>query len=338
MKVLVVGASGYLGSSVAVACERAGHPVLALSRRGHCASGTAIVGDVRRPDLGLPPEQVRRIRDEVTHVVLCFGSVAWNCGPSEAVEVHSGAMLGTLRFLSGLPGLRRVVHVSSLLVLGRAQGRVSNRDLYVGQRFRNWYEYGKYCAERHVRDAVDLPARIVRFGPLLGLDPRGLPVDTSTGLPAALPYLLAGYPVHLAQRGEFPCYVGDVAAAAEVVVRALTEPGDGTSTWSWFDPRMPTLAEVFREVCRPWGVLPRIVSARPWGALTRLLADRVGAMPELADYAEPWFDLDPGVLDEIPGGAPAGDPDYLAETGRALRQHRGPFGGRFAGAVVGSRG
>jgi nucleoside-diphosphate-sugar epimerase len=318
-KVLVVGASGYLGAAVADACARDGYDVLALSRTGRATVGVSLAGDVRRPALGLTAERAQRIRDEVTHVVLCFGSVTWDCGPSEAVETHSTAMLNVLRFLRELPALHRVVHVSSVLVLGRAEGTVTNRELYLGQRFRNWYEYGKYCAERHARDAVDLPVRIVRFGPLLGPDIRGLPVDTSTGLPAVFPHLLAGYPVHLARRGEFRCYVGDVSGAAEVVVRALAEPGNG-QTWSWFDPRMPTLAEVFREVCRPWGTVPRIVEAKLLGRLTRRVARRVGTVPELTDYAEPWFDLDPRVLDEIPGGPPTGTADYLAETGRALLQ------------------
>jgi len=326
--VLVIGASGYLGAAVATASRDAGHEVLALSRSGGGDVGEPLAGDVRRPALGLSAAQSRRVRDEVTHVVLTFGSVAWTCGPTEAVETHSNAMVNTLRYLREFTALRRVVHVSSLLALGRAEGRVTNRELYTGQRFRNWYEYGKYCAERHVRDATDLPTRVVRFGPLLGADVRGRPLDTRTGLPAVFPHLLAGYPVHLAKRGDYPCYVGDVRTAADVVLRALAEPGDG-QTWSWFDPRMPSLAEVFREVCRPWGVVPRIIDAKPWGRISRLLADRVGTVPELTDYDEPWFDLDPKVLDEIPGGAPAAGPDYLAETGRALREH---------GAVVGTRG
>jgi nucleoside-diphosphate-sugar epimerase len=317
MNILIIGGSGYLGAGISHACERRGQTVLALSRRGTGSFGVPVAGDVRSPELGLPATVLDHLRGTVTHAVLAFGSVAWTCGPSEAVDLHDTAMRNVVRFLRSLPILRRVVHISSLLVLGRASGRLTNRELYVGQTFRNWYEYGKYCAERHIRDATDLPSRTVRFGPLLGSDVRGLPLDTTTGLPAVFPHLLAGYPVHLAGRGDFPCYVGDLSSAADVVVRALTEPGDG-QTWSWFDPRMPTLAEVFREVCRPWGIVPRIVDARPWDRLSRLIGNRIGVVPEIADYAEPWFDLDPRVLDEIPGTRPQPEPDYLAATGRML--------------------
>lgn len=317
MNVLIVGGSGYLGAGIAQACARVGARVRVVSRRGTAPAGEGLRGDVRLPRLGLPAGVLARVREETTHVVLSFGSVSWTCGPGEALETHSSGMRSALAFLRELPRLEQAVHISSLLALGRAKGQVTNRELYTGQRFRNWYEYGKYCAERLVRDTTDLPVGIIRFGPVLGLDPRGGRLDTEHGLPAVFPHLLAGYPVHLSKRGEFPSWVTDVSSASAVVVKALTAP-IGRRTWTWFDPAMPTLREVFTEVCRPWGTVPKILDVNPLGRLTRLLGERIGVMPELADYAEAWFDLDPAVLADIPRPWPAPDPDYLGETGRAL--------------------
>ncbi|SFQ03094.1 Nucleoside-diphosphate-sugar epimerase [Amycolatopsis arida] len=320
MNVLVVGGSGYLGAGITQACLRAGARVRVVSRRGTAAAGEGVRGDVRRPRLGLPADVLARVRAETTHAVLCFGPVSWATGPGEALETHDAGMRTVLAFLRELPALEQAVHVSSLLALGRAKGRVTNRELYTGQRFRNWYEYGKYRAERLVRDAMSAgapPIGVVRFGPVLGPDPRGGRPDTEHGLPAAFPHLLAGYPVHLGRRGDFPCWVTDVHSAAEVVVTALRAP-IGRRTWTWFDPALPTLREVFIEVCRPWGTVPKIVDAGPLGRLTRLLGERVGTVPELVDYAEPWFDLDPAVLREIPEPWPTPEPDYLGATGRAL--------------------
>jgi nucleoside-diphosphate-sugar epimerase len=310
MNVLIVGGSGYLGAGIATACERAGAQVRTLSRHGQ------LRGDVRRPGFGLPADTLAQVRAETTHVVLCFGSVAWTSGPGSAGEVHDTGTRSALAFLRGLPHLEQALHISSLLALGRAKGRVTNRELYTGQRFRNWYEYGKYRAEQLVRDS-DLPVGVLRLGPVLGADPRGGRPDTDHGLPAIFPHLLAGYPVHVRARGDFPCWVTDVSSASDVAVRALTTP-IGRATWTWFDPAMPTLHDVFTEVCRPWGTVPRILDARPLGWLTRRLGERVGAVPELADYAEPWFDLDPAVLHDIPRPWPVPDPDYLGDTGRAL--------------------
>jgi nucleoside-diphosphate-sugar epimerase len=317
MNVLIIGGSGFLGTAIARACAAAGAEVTVLSRRGAAASAPAVRGDVRLPGLGLRAEDAARLRAGVTHVVLCFGSVAWTCGPGEAMETHSTGVRHVLSFLRGLPGLQQAVHVSSLLALGRAEGRVGNRELYTGQRFRNWYEYGKYCAERLVRDCGDPPVRVVRFGPVLGADPRGLRPDTSAGLAAAFPHLLAGYPVHLSRRGDFPCWVTDARSAADIVLTALRS-APGRDTWTWFDPSMPTLAGVFTEVCRPWGVVPRIFDTRPLGWLTRMTGEAAGMPRELLDYAEPWFDLDPAVLDDLPRPWPEPEPDYLGATGRAL--------------------
>ncbi|MEU1803581.1 SDR family oxidoreductase [Streptomyces sp. NPDC019937] len=319
MNVLILGGSGFLGTAVAQACERDGATVRVLSRGGRTAVGEGVRGDVRMPRLGLSAADLARVREETTHVVLCFGSVSWTSGPGEVLETHSSGMRSALAFLRELPGLKQAVHISSLLALGRAKGRITNRELYTGQRFRNWYEYGKYCAERLVRDtAPELPVGVVRFGPVLGPDPRGGRPDTRQGLPMVFPHLLAGYPVHLARRGEFPCWITDATSAAQIVLKALTQP-IGRSTWTWFDPATPTLGEVFTEVCRPWGVVPKIVEAGPLGRLTRLIGERVGTPRELTEYTEPWFDLDVDVLKEIPEPWPVPDPDYLGATGEALR-------------------
>jgi nucleoside-diphosphate-sugar epimerase len=271
--------------------------------------------------LGLRSDVLERVREETTHVVLCFGSVSWTSGPGAALETHDAGTRSALAFLRELPALEQAVHVSSLLALGRAKGRVTNRELYTGQRFRNWYEYGKYRAEQLVRNA-DLPVGILRFGPVLGADPRGERPDTEHGMPAIFPHLLAGYPIHLRDRGDFPCWATDVSSAGDVVVKALTAP-IGRATWSWFDPAMPTVREVFTEVCRPWGTVPRILDVRPYGWLTRRVSERFGAAPELFDYTEPWFDLDPAVLKDIPEPWPVPDPDYLGDTGRALLEPQG---------------
>lgn len=317
MKVLVVGASGYLGGAICTRLEEAGHEVVALSRSGAGTAARRLRGDVTRPHLALSGGELEEVRAEVTHIVSAFGSVDWEAGPDTATRVHAAGTRNVLDLARTCERLTGVVHVSSLLVFGRARGRVGNRDLYVGQTFRNWYEYGKYLAESHVRDAPDVPSTIVRFGPVLGppAEPGGL--SARHGLLAAVRPLLQGFPMHLRDCGEFPSFAGDLTGAAEVVLRAVTAPAKG-ETWSWFDPRRPSLAEVFRAVCRPYGCVPRIVDSSTVGRLQRVLAPRIGVPQAVLDYAEPWFDLDPGVLDALPGGPPGCTPGYLEATGREV--------------------
>jgi nucleoside-diphosphate-sugar epimerase len=269
-----------------------------------------------------------RVRAETTHIVTCFGSVDWGAGPATAVDVHTAGTRNVLRLARSCARLAGLVHVSSLLALGRCEGTVGNRELYVGQRFRNWYEYGKYAAEALVR-ASATPSTILRFGPLLGPDPSGAGLDTRHGLLAAVPILAQGYPVHLAKGGDFPCYTGDVDAAARLVARAVALPAAG-STWTWFDPQLPSLAFVLHALCRPLGVVPRIVDAPLVGWLQRVAAGRIGVPPALLDYTAPWFDLDHAVLDELPGGLPDCRQGYLQATGRALRRPSSDLTGTFA--------
>jgi hypothetical protein len=69
--------------------------------------------------------------------------------------------------------------------------------------------------------------------------------------------------------------------------------------------------------------VPKILDAQPLARLTRLFGERAGAARELLDYTEPWFDLDPAVLRDIPQPWPVPEPDYLGATGRALLGPRG---------------
>ncbi len=316
MTVLVVGGSGYLGTEVAAVLDAAGERVLALSRSGTALAGTGLKADVCRHRFGLPPAEYEALLAGTTHVVSAFGNVDWSASP-QTVGLHAEGVRNLLRFCRAAPSLAGFVHVSSVLVFGRADGRVGNRELYVGQTFRNWYEYGKYQAEALVRAAEDVPSTVLRFGPLLGRGTLNPAVDARSGLLAAVPALLQGYPVHLEQRGGFRCYVGDVTVAAQLVARAVRTPATG-ATWTWFDPQEPTLAEVFQSVCRPWRRVPRIVDARLLGRAQRRLGPRVGLPRAMLDYTGPFFDLAPDVLAELPEGAPACPPGYLEATGEAL--------------------
>ena len=318
MKVLVVGGSGLVGAAAAAEFERRGYRVVCLSRGGDSPVGEAVHGDVRVPNLGLRTAEAQRIRDGLTHVVAAFGSVDWRSSPRHAVEVHEHGTRNVLRFASGCPDLERFVHVSSILVLGRTQRRVGNAELDVGQSWRNWYEYGKFLAESVVREERSVPWRALRLGPVLG--PGGpIPPSATDGLLAAIPFLLRGYPLHLDRRGDYPCYPCDAEGVGRLAAVAAEAPGD-SETWTWFDARMPTLAEVFSAICGAWGVVPRIVDARALVAAGRALGPRLGFPRTLVDYSKPWADIDPAVLDALPLEVPQCDNGYLEATGVALRR------------------
>lgn len=316
MSVLVIGASGFLGAEIARRLELDGREVLSLSRSGRAYAGRGLTGDVRRPLLGLERAQLEELSATVTHVVSCFGSVSWASGP-RIVELHALGTRNVLELAAGLERLERLVHVSSVLALGRAAGRVSD-ELDVGQQFRSWYDYAKFSSERIVRESAEVPYRVLRLGPVLGVGPAGAP-STEAGILAAVPPLLRGYPVPLAERGRFPCYVSDVETAAWVAARALDDPGDAT-VWTYFDPRRQTLAAVLTGLCSAWGVVPRIVGGRRVRRLGRWVAPALGVPDPLLAYAEPWVELDDAVLRELPAELPEPPQGYVERTGEAVRR------------------
>jgi nucleoside-diphosphate-sugar epimerase len=317
MRALIVGGTGYVGSTIVRAFAERGIDVTSLSRSGRAVVGDGVCGDVRVHSLGLDPADADGLRATVTHVVSCFGSVDWHSGPRLAMELHRHGTLAVMRFAESCHSLERFVHLSSVLVLGRASGRV-NDELELGQSFRNWYEYGKYLAEREVRASERLPWRVVRVGPIMGPG-RDVPPSAAHGLLSTVPFLVRGYPVHLTNRGHFPCYACDVETAGEVIARAALEDG-AREVWTWLDAAMPTLAEVLIALCSAWGVAPRIVDMPLLAPLGRATARRLGLPKELLEYVDPWVEIPAEVLSRLPQDLPRCPAGYLEATSEALRR------------------
>ncbi|WP_040805693.1 SDR family oxidoreductase [Nocardia concava] len=316
MRILVVGASGYLGRAVGQVLAADGHQVVELSRSGRSCHGKGVAGDANSPGLGLDAETLGALGD-IEIVVCCVGSVDMGLDPAAVVNVHVNGTRNVLDFAASIDSVRRVVYVSSVLALGRAGGLITNRDLSRGQTFRNWYEYAKYRGELIARRERRVPVSILRLGTLLGsaaaevIPRRGGPVS-------ALPHLLSGYPVALEDCGRFPVYAADVAVAAKVV-RDLAVSAEHRGACTYFDPERPTLAAILERLCRPWGVMPKVVDSFGPSWMQRALTRRFGVEQEVVDYARPLFDFAPSVFDSLPDPDIASRTDYILETGVALR-------------------
>lgn len=322
MKALVLGGSGFIGAAVAERLEAAGVDVVCLARSRRPPAGRWVSGDVSMRNFGLRGREVEALRSGLTHIVSCFGSVDWKLGPRGAMETHCQGMRAVVRFASECPDLERLAHLSSVLVLGRASGRVGNRELDLGQGFRSWYEYGKFVAEKTLREEADgLPWRALRVGPVLGTS-SPVSVAADDGMPALLPTLLRGYPIHMDGGGDFPSYAGEVGPAADMLVAAAMSP-EGGRTWTWYDPERPSMAETLTRLCAPWGVVPKIVDVPPLRSMSRVVSRRLGIPRSVVNYGDRWADIDPGVLDELPVPPAQCAPDYIEATGVALRNRAG---------------
>jgi len=111
MKVLVTGGTGYLGSAIVRALERAGHEPLAFSRHASRASlpGRAIDGDIR--DTRAVTAAAAGV-DAICHAAALVA--LWRRDPSEFDAVNVGGLQSVLS-ATREHGLSRLVYTSSFL-------------------------------------------------------------------------------------------------------------------------------------------------------------------------------------------------------------------------------
>lgn len=198
MSVLVTGATGHVGTALLPLLAADG-PVIALVRarddahlvarradllammpEGFPAERLSLVrGDVTAPDLGLSDADRARLLADVTSIVHGAASVRFDLTAEAATRENVDATVSILalaRELAARGRLARVDHVSTAYVAGDRTGRVYERELDVGQGFRNTYEASKCEAERRVRAAMveGLPVAVHRPSIVVG--------DSRTGM------------------------------------------------------------------------------------------------------------------------------------------------------------
>jgi farnesol dehydrogenase len=169
VKVLVTGATGYLGSHVAARLVAAGHSVQALVRPG---------GEVRlpagcRPIAGdlLDAASVRRAIsgcDALVHLAALV--TMWVRDPRDFDRVNVEGLSVALRAAEDA-GVGRIVCTSSIVALGPTDGEVRDEDRErTDLRFHTDYERSKWIADRMARDkaASGLPLVAVYPGVIYG--------------------------------------------------------------------------------------------------------------------------------------------------------------------------
>ncbi len=168
MKVLVTGASGFLGSWVAERLTHQGHDVRALVRK---TSNRKHLGTLPRVELAEGSvEDAPRVRDAVRGVdaiVHCAGLVK----ARTEEDLRRTNVTGTRNLIAAAreaaPGLKRFVHVSSLEASGPA---TDGRPVPLEQEQPcTAYGRSKLASEKAVLDARgDLPVTVLRPGAIYG--------------------------------------------------------------------------------------------------------------------------------------------------------------------------
>lgn len=164
MKILVTGASGFIGGRFARFALEQGLSVRVNGRRAESVEHLVrrgaefIQGDLTDPDL------VRRLCDDVEAVVHCAGAVGvWGR--------KQGFLLGNVQVTENIveaclkQRVRRLVHLSSPSIYFDGRSHLDIKEDQVPRRFNNHYAATKYLAEQKVFGAAEFGLEVIALRP-----------------------------------------------------------------------------------------------------------------------------------------------------------------------------
>ncbi|HTS01832.1 MAG TPA: SDR family oxidoreductase [Thermoanaerobaculia bacterium] len=213
-----------------------------------------VTGDITAPGLGLGASPARSLARRVTGC--CHLAAVYDLAVSKDVgmRINVEGTRNVLEFLGGAPRLRRLDYVSTAYVSGTAVGTFREKDLDVGQSFKNHYEETKFLAEVAVRES-GIPATVYRPGIVVG--------DSRTGETAKFdgPYFALNAMSLLPSPGAF-LRIGDGSAEVNLVpvdyvLEAIARLGawDGAvgKTYHLTDPKPETALGVAELLAKSIG-------------------------------------------------------------------------------------
>jgi len=233
--VLLTGATGFVGMELlARYLERGDREIVALVRaptddaararmdavlanlfgarraRGYAGRVRAVAAELTATRMGLSERRYAELAGKVSAIVHSAASVSFSQPLDQARAINREGTRRLLEFAGHARrdgGLERYAHVSTAYVAGTHRGRFCERDLDVGQQFRNTYEQSKFEAEQLVRNQAEVPFTILRPSIVVG--------DRSSGWTAAFNVLY--WPLRAFSRGLFTEVPADTAAPVDVV-------------------------------------------------------------------------------------------------------------------------
>ena len=319
MKLLVTGATGFLGSTLVPMLRQAGHDVRVLVRSGvEVPEVETVKGDVRDPD------SVLRALAGVEGVYHLAGLVSRD--PADARKMYELHVDGTRNLLTAAAraGLKRIVLASSSGTIGVSRVRrvASEEDDYPIEAVGRWPYYLSKIYEEKI--AIEFARRglpIVILNPSLLLGPGDARMSSTQDV---FRFLMGRIPV--LPRGGISFV--DVRDAARAFLAALTRGNVGerhllgAANWEFseFFARLGRIAHRAPPLFRMPS--PLKVAAAHW--MERWARDQ-GREPDLpasdVEMGECWFFIDSSKSQRLLGFEPRDPVETLTDTVRYVRRH-----------------
>ena len=174
---LLTGASGTLGQGlVPLLLERTDLELfLLVHERPLAVRPTAasrvhlITGDLRQPNLGLPPEMQSRLAARLTHILHAAATTQFNLPLAKAAAVNVAGTEALISLAQRCHHLERFGFLSTVYVSGKRTGNILESERTHESGFVNSYEESKYHAEAVVEHArASVPTAIYRLSTIIG--------------------------------------------------------------------------------------------------------------------------------------------------------------------------
>lgn len=302
MRIVLTGATGFLGGHLLPVLSMAGHDCLALTRYPPgCKALTAIPRvTIRRGDVFEPDGFAQQLQD-ADAVINMVGIL--NEKGRKGEGFHRAHVTLTERIIAACmeAGVKRFIQVSAL---GAGEGS-------------SHYLVSKGEAEKRIRDADDLAYTIFQPSVIFGNGDAFF--NRFAGLIKAAPVLPLACPNALMQ----PVWAGDVA---EGILRSLERPGFTGKTLTAVGPEVFTLRELVEFTARTAGLNTRIANlpdgmARAQAAIMDFVPGKPFSSDNYRSLQTPNTSKDNGLLSLgiKPRSIHSIVPAYLAKSARQGR-------------------
>jgi farnesol dehydrogenase len=182
MRVLLTGATGFLGGRLCSALVHSGHTVRVTVRANSVTSELPPEVEIANCDIQDAPALIKACEgcDAVIHTAALVGS--WLPDSSQFITVNVQGLRNVIDAVKANPSVKKLVYTSSFFALGYTDGHIGDEDQVHPGKFISPYEESKFLADKVAQEAAAEGVPIVSVYPGMVYGPGKLTAGNSLAL------------------------------------------------------------------------------------------------------------------------------------------------------------